>query len=73
MAIGCDRATSKGKDTEGTTDWHLKEGDKTTRESAARIYFERVEVAGEVKVLVFYLGPHPDDRKYSVCIDCDDK
>ena len=34
---------------------------------------ERVEVAGDVKVLIFYAGPHPDDGKYSVCIDCDDE
>ena len=65
--------TSKGENAEGTTEWHLKEGDKTARESAGRIYFERVEVAGEVKVLVFYVGPHPDDGNYSVCIDCDDE
>jgi len=65
--------SSKGEDAKGITEWHLKEGDKTTRESAARIYFECVEVAGEVKVLIFYVGPHPNDGKYSVCIDCDDE
>jgi len=65
--------TSKGEDAAGITEWHLKEGDKTTTKSAARIYFERVEVGGEVKVLVFYVGPHPDDGKYSVRIDCDDE
>jgi hypothetical protein len=37
--------------------WHLKEGDKTTPEAAARIYFQRVESM----VLISYVGPHPDD------------
>lgn len=64
---------SNGETVEGSTEWHLKEGDNTTRESAARIYFERVEVGGEVKVLVFYVGPHPEDGSYSVHIDCDDR
>lgn len=64
--------TFKGEDVEGITEWHLKEGDKTTKEGAARIYFDRVEVGGDVKVLVFYVGPHPDYGAYSVRVDCDD-
>jgi hypothetical protein len=46
---------------EGKTEWHLKEGDNTTRESAARIYFARVEFSGGARVVVLYVGPHPDD------------
>jgi hypothetical protein len=65
------RVISKGKEVKGSTEWHLKEGDNTTRESAARIYFARVEVGGDEKVLVFYVGPHPSDGSYSVKIDCD--
>lgn len=64
--------SANGADVEGSTEWHLKEGDNTTRESAARIYFERVEVGGRVKICIFYVGPHPSDGNYSVCIDCDD-
>lgn len=63
--------TSKGEDIRGTTEWHLKEGDKTSTKSAARIYFEFVTVAGEERVLLFYAGPHPKDGSYSVYIDCD--
>lgn len=64
---------SKGEHVNGITEWHLKEGDNTTRKSAARIYFERVEIGREVKVVVFYVGPHPDDGEHSVQIDCDDE
>lgn len=46
---------------EGRTEWHLKEGDKTTRESAARIYFARVEFSGGARVVILYVGPHPED------------
>jgi hypothetical protein len=45
---------------DGRTEWHLKEGDNTTRESAARIYFARVEFSKGAKVVVLYVGPHPD-------------
>lgn len=45
----------------GRTEWHLKEGDNTTRESAARIYFDRVEFSKGARVVVLYVGPHPDN------------
>lgn len=51
---------------ESRTEWHLKEGDKTTRESAARVYFDRVDFSSGPRVLVFYVGPHPDDGEYAV-------
>lgn len=46
------------------TDWHLKEGDATTAEGAARVYFDLVEVFHRPYVLVFYVGPHPKDGTY---------
>lgn len=39
------------------TKWHLKEGDATSQELAARVYFDNIE--GYVAVL--YVGPHPKD------------
>jgi len=65
--------TWRGHEREGTTEWHLKEGDKTERESAARIYFERVDFETEVKVVVFYVGPHPEDGTSSVYVDCNNE
>jgi hypothetical protein len=52
----------------GRTEWHLKEGDRTSRESAARIYFARVEFGSGVRVIVFYVGPHPEDGERSVLL-----
>ncbi len=44
-----------------TTERHLKQGDSTTAESAARIYFhcDRLPDGGHL-VLVLYCGPHPN-------------
>lgn len=39
--------------------WHLKEGDNTTPESAARIYFVHHSINGATLVFVSYCGPHP--------------
>jgi len=50
------------------TEWHLKEGDNTTRESAARIYFARLECPSGARVVVFYVGPHPADGERLVAI-----
>lgn len=45
---------------------HLKSGDRTTPQSAARIYFDIVESsAGKRFVVVFYCGPHPADGGYT--------
>ncbi len=46
------------------TDWHLKEGDGTSAEAAARVYFDFVEVFRKSYVLIFYVGPHPKDGTY---------
>lgn len=51
---------------ESRSEWHLKEGDHTSRESAARIYFARVEFASGPRIVVFYVGPHPQDGDRSV-------
>ncbi len=42
-----------------TTEWHLKAGDHTQRDAAARIYFCTKKVEGTSYVLVLYCGPHP--------------
>jgi hypothetical protein len=47
-----------------TIEWHLKEGDHTTPESAARIYFCREAVGGIDHIIVFYVGPHPPSGTY---------
>lgn len=57
-----------------TSEWHLKEGDHTTREAAARVYFARVELkSGGTRVIVFYCGPHPPDGTRHVTINCPGK
>jgi len=63
--------SAAGTKRSGSTEWHLKEGDNTSRESAARIYFERADIGGAIKVVVFYVGPHPKDGTYVALVDCD--
>lgn len=46
------------------TEWHLKAGDKTSAERAARIYFMSRMVGSTQLVLVSYVGPHPRDGSY---------
>ncbi len=55
----------------GRTEWHLKEGDNTTRESAARIYFARVDHASGPRVVVLYVGPHPEDGASALSLKLD--
>ncbi|MGS1126775.1 hypothetical protein ACVCL3_07250 [Rhodanobacter sp. UC4437_H4] len=47
-----------------TSSWHLKDGDHTTAEAAARVYFDCLERHGQSIVVVFYVGPHPPDKVY---------
>lgn len=44
---------------------HLKSGDFTTPESAARVYFLRAQFT-KPRVVVSYAGPHPPDGRYEV-------
>ena len=37
------------------------------------MYFEHLEIAGEVQVLACHVGAHPDDGSDSVCGDRDDE
>ena len=53
----------------GVSYWHLKAGDHTSREGAARIYFERLVLARGSYVIVFYVGPHPDPGKRNVSVE----
>ena len=64
--------STAGAASTGRSYWHLKAGDNTTRESAARIYFERVVLAQGAYVIVFYVGPHPDDGERVVYIKIED-
>jgi len=41
-------------------EWHLKEGDSTDRDAAARLYFWIWEDGGVRRIIVFYCGPHPE-------------
>ena len=45
-------------------EWHLKEGDNTTQDRAARVYFDCFEQEGKPVVVIFYVGPHPPDGEY---------
>jgi hypothetical protein len=58
--------TLNGAIHKGTSDHHLKEGDHTTSEAAARVYFHRFKVNDETRVIVFYVGPHPAYATYRV-------
>lgn len=40
---------------------HLKQGDKTSRYSAARVYYQAFTIDGEWYAAVLYAGPHPED------------
>jgi len=42
-----------------STEWHLKEGDKTSQEDAARIYFHSTTIDGTWYLFVLWCGPHP--------------
>lgn len=54
----------EGKRYQGSSEWHLKAGDKTTADRAARIYFTTATVSGTALVLVAYVGPHPKNGIY---------
>lgn len=51
------------------SEWHLKEGDKTSADDAPRIYFDVLEIDNQRRVIISYAGPHPKDGKYSAAID----
>jgi hypothetical protein len=57
----CDSARHQGR-----TEWHLKEGDRTARESAARIYFVRVNCTTGARVAVLFVGPHPTEKEHTI-------
>ena len=47
-----------GKTKKYSTEQHLTKGNYTTRENAARIYFDAIENSGGL-VVILYCGPHP--------------
>ncbi|WP_321920606.1 hypothetical protein [Paraburkholderia tropica] len=50
-----------------TTHTHLKQGDKTTPEGAARLYYQVFSHAGRTYVAVLYAGPHPESDVRWTC------
>lgn len=47
------------------TQWHLKAGDRTSAEGAARIYFDVLNFS-VLHVVIFHVGPHPKNGEYVV-------
>ncbi len=43
-----------------TSNMHLKQGDSTTPQSAARIYFQHFSIDSEYYIAISYAGPHPN-------------
>jgi hypothetical protein len=62
VTLGAERRSAR-------TEWHLKQGDNTTRDSAARIYFDRVDFSLGARVVLFHIGPHPADGEVSIHLD----
>lgn len=48
-----------------TSQWHLKAGDRTSAEGAARIYFDVLKFS-VIHVVVFHVGPHPISGEYVI-------
>lgn len=44
-----------------TTNTHLKKGDNTTPQAAARIYYQEFLLDQQCYVAILYAGPHPDE------------
>lgn len=44
-----------------TSNTHLKQGDHTTAEAAARIYYQCFSFEERFYIVILYAGPHPDD------------
>lgn len=59
------RISHGGRTIFAETEWHLKEGDNTSPESAARIYFDRIQLENALLIYVFYVGPHPAYKCYT--------
>lgn len=51
------------------TERHVKEGDQTHNTDCARIYFDTMSLLNINYVVIFYVGPHPDDKPYEALID----
>lgn len=76
---GLDHAQTGGIDTtlevfegdlciyKSTTNTHLKQGDKTTPEGAARLYYHTFVHKKKTYVAIIYAGPHPDRNVRWVC------
>ena len=50
-----------------TSNAHLKQGDATTPQGAARLYYHHFIVDGVTYVVVTYAGPHPDSNVKCTC------
>jgi len=47
---------------DGSTQTHLKQGDKTSKNAAARIYYYLFDIESKSYIGVLYAGPHPDSN-----------
>lgn len=47
---------------EKTSQTHLKQGDKTTPQAAARVYYQTFKNEDRYYVVVLYAGPHPENN-----------
>lgn len=61
---------SKGPAEAITCQTHLKQGDKTSREAAARVYYHLLDIESTRYAILLYAGPHPDsDQKCRVTLE----
>lgn len=44
---------------------HLKEGENTTPQAAARVYFQHLTFKDKYRMYLMYAGPHPDEKHIS--------
>lgn len=44
---------------------HLKQGDRTSKEAAARVYYSFIDIKGVRYVALLHAGPHPEDGRYA--------
>lgn len=68
VSYECFMETKKNKVIE-ETERHVKEGDKTHNTDCARIYFDTMRLMNSNYVVVFYVGPHPDEKLHEALID----
>lgn len=56
--------TTPDERVETTSEWHLKSGDNTSADKAARIHFAVAHLPDGPHVLIGYVGPHSEDGEH---------